>query len=150
MTLFVTGTIFGSTVFTIVALRIWQIQPGLHTLTMALRISALPASIGPMAAGRTIPELVLWWTVFLVETIAGERLELWESVRFSLELCLEPGAPLMGGYLVSLGNLSLASRLLGTGPITPAGWLLRYSVSSCQNGNSVPSGSVIGTPFAYK
>ena len=76
MTLFVTGTIFGSTVFTIVALRIWQIQPGFHTLTMALRISALPASIGPMAAGRTIPELVLWWTVFLVGTIAGERLEL--------------------------------------------------------------------------
>ena len=131
-TLFVTGAIVGSTVFTIVALRIWQIRPGLHTLTMALGAGALPASIGLMATGRTVPELVPWWTVFLVGTIAGERLELSKfsgsqrGSRWSFAVSL---ALLMGGALVSLGNLSLASRLLGTGLIALAGWLLRYDIA---------------------
>lgn len=131
-TLFVTGAIVGSTVFTIVALRIWQIQPGLHTLTMALGAGALPASIGLMATGRTVPELVPWWTVFLVGTIAGERLELSKfsgsqrGSRWSFAVSL---ALLMGGALVSLGNLSLASRLLGTGLIALASWLLRYDIA---------------------
>ena len=41
--LFVTRTIFGNTLFASIALRIWQIQPGLHILIMVLGISALPA-----------------------------------------------------------------------------------------------------------
>ena len=41
--LFVTRTIFGNTLFASIALRIWQIPPGLHMLIMALGINALPA-----------------------------------------------------------------------------------------------------------
>ena len=57
----------------------------------------------------------------------------------------------MGGYLASWGNLSLASRLLGAGPITPAGWLLRDDIAMNRiRAEGLPGFSALASSFRLR
>ena len=57
----------------------------------------------------------------------------------------------MGGSLASWGNLLLTSRLLGTGPITPAGWLLRDDIAMNRiRAEGLPGFSALASSFRLR
>ena len=57
----------------------------------------------------------------------------------------------MGEGLAGWGNLSLASRLLGTGPITPAGWLLRDDIAMNRiRAEGLPGFSALASSFRLR
>ena len=115
-------------------------QPALFTYTMALGALAWFLGNGLWLAGFGFAMVVLWWTVFLVLTIVGERLELSRLLRPS---------PLAKGLFIAATALLLVgaaldtierawfaetgwyvgSRLAGVGMLALAGWLLRFDIA---------------------
>lgn len=90
------------------------------------------AGIGVWFSGRPIYMAVPWWALFLVLTIAGERLELNEFLsvgagRRRVFLILVGGL-LLGGVLSAAG-FAKASWLLGTSLSATAVWLLFFDVA---------------------
>jgi hypothetical protein len=83
-------------------------------------------------AGSPVPHVVYWWTAFLVLTIAGERLELSRLLRpaagvrawFGLAVLL-----VMAGLAVIFVAPDAGVRLMGTGLVALAAWLLRHDVA---------------------
>ncbi len=87
------------------------------------------AGNGRWLQGSAFPHLVPWWMLFLVFTIAGERLEL---TRF---LAPSPWAlpGFIAGVALTLGGATLAAagdfRLLGLGFLAMAAWLLVFDIA---------------------
>ncbi|MFI7707557.1 multicopper oxidase domain-containing protein [Nonomuraea sp. NPDC049480] len=83
-------------------------------------------------SGRPVPELVVWFAVFLVLTIAAERLEL-AHVVFLRPIAwagLPAAAALVGaGAVVSLLAPVAGARMAGVGMVMVAGWLGFYDVA---------------------
>ncbi|MGP3915994.1 multicopper oxidase domain-containing protein [Nonomuraea sp. 10N515B] len=82
--------------------------------------------------GRPVPELVVWFAVFLVLTIAAERLELAHVVflRPRAWAGLLAAAALVGvGAVVSLLAPVAGARAAGVGMVVAAGWLGFYDVA---------------------
>ncbi|HEX4813567.1 MAG TPA: multicopper oxidase domain-containing protein [Nonomuraea sp.] len=83
-------------------------------------------------AGRPVPERVVWFAVFLVLTIAAERLEL-AHVVFLRPIAwagLLAAAALVGaGAVVSLLAPLAGARMAGVGMVVVAGWLGFYDVA---------------------
>jgi len=119
--------VLGSSGLLLILLHILRQVFAPYTLTMALGALALFVGNVLWLAGWSIPRLVLWWSSFLVLTIAGERLELgrllhlssWRQRFFNLSIILISiglGATFLshdtGTRLISLGWLALSVWLL--------------------------------------
>jgi len=82
--------------------------------------------------GAFVPKVVMWWTAFLVLTIAGERLilarfreaEPWKTAAFFGCISLILGSCVIRGL-----DFSNAWAVLGLGWIALAGWLIRFDVA---------------------
>ena len=82
--------------------------------------------------GWAVPDIVWWWAMFLVLTIAAERLELSRLLQpppaarllFAVILVV-----LLAGVIGSLSGSLTAWRVLGAGMVLLTIWLLRYDVA---------------------
>ena len=104
----------------------WNRQKAIFTVVLALGAACwLLGNLVWLVLGDTAAA-VSWWLLFLVLTIAGERLEL---TRFL------PTPPVAKKLFIAIVGLLLgaaalgADRLLGIGLIALAGWLLRYDIA---------------------
>lgn len=133
------GTIFGRTfllagavVFLLLLGLIMKRHPAPYTMVMALAAGALAVGDVLWAVGWPVPRVVLWWSAFLVLTIAGERLELGRLLRLP-QMAFRIFQAAVGITLVGLLTLFLlvdaGVRLVGLGFLTLALWLLRYDVA---------------------
>jgi hypothetical protein len=117
-----------------------RLQPALFTYIMVM--GACMWLIGNLLwlAGIGIANVVLWWSAFLILTIAGERLELSRLLRISRNaeiLFLVAVIALCGGVVLNTVELVLipdaalfvGSWLAGAGMIMLALWLLRYDIA---------------------
>lgn len=110
-------------------------QPALFTLTLALGAAAWLAGNALWAGGRTPSDVVPWWILFLVLTIAAERLELSRLLRpsaLSQALFLAPVAALAvaAALLSAAASDARAGRLLfGAGLLMLTLWLLRHDLA---------------------
>ena len=107
-------------------------QPALFMLTMA--VGALAWTIGNALwfSGAAIFRVVYWWLVFLVLTIAGERLELNRVLRPSARVRATFGAAVVlvvAGVVISAHWPEPGVRVLGTGLIALTVWLVRHDVA---------------------
>lgn len=122
----------GSVVVCAVLVRVcWQ-HPALHHFVLLLAaVSWLLGNLA-LALGRPVFEVVPSWMLFLVGTIAAERLELTRVLprsRASLVLfCVMLGLVACGA-VVSYLAADLGLRLLGAGAMGLAAWLLRFDVA---------------------
>ena len=82
--------------------------------------------------GWPVPQVVPWWSSFLVLTIAGERLELSRLLRLSvlhhIMFLLVVSLLLVGVLLLALG-LAYGGRVIGLGMLALAWWLLQYDIA---------------------
>ena len=104
----------------------WNRQKAIFTVVLALGAACwLLGNLVWLVLGD-VAAAVSWWLLFLVLTIAGERLEL---TRFL------PTPPVAKKLFIAIVGLLLgaaalgADRLLGIGLIALAGWLLRYDIA---------------------
>jgi hypothetical protein len=77
--------------------------------------------------------LALWWAVFLIVTIAGERLELGRMIpqgRISSFIYFAGISILLMGLLATLFRYGLAVRVIAVGLLFLAFWLFRYDLAS--------------------
>jgi hypothetical protein len=82
--------------------------------------------------GMPIFEVVHWWTAFLILTIVGERLELSRVRRLpaSVENALMVAiAAYLAGVLFTAFDLAMGLKLLGSGALLMAVWLLGYDIA---------------------
>ena len=103
----------GSAVLLAAMLSIVRLQPLLHTWVMALGSLAWLSGNVLWLAGRSIPEVVLWWAGFLVLTIVGERLEFSRLLRLSrarVGAFLAAVALLLGGLVLTVLGYSAGVR----------------------------------------
>lgn len=122
----------GSLVLLAAMLAIVRLQPALHSAVLATGAAAWLAGNLLWLAGRSIPQVVLWWAGFLVLTIVGERLELSRMLRPSrgtLLALLLAIALFAAGLVAGLADLALGTRLAGLGMIGMALWLLRFDIA---------------------
>jgi len=115
-------------IFVVIMLR----QCTMATVTMALGALLWLAGNAFWLVGWPVPQVVPWWSSFLVLTIAGERLELSRLLRLSV---LHHGLFLLAVSALLAGLLLLALGLASGGPVTGAGmialacWLLQYDMA---------------------
>lgn len=122
------GSLGLAVIFGVITRKQWA----LFSITMGLGAICWLVGNGLWLAGRPIYQIVYWWVAFLVLTIAGERLELARILRHSgtiQRLFLAALAVIMVGLGLTLVNLDLGVRLVGTGQIMLALWLLRYDLA---------------------
>lgn len=104
----------------------WSRQKAVFTVVLALGAACwLLGNLAWLTLGDTAAA-VPWWLLFLVLTIAGERLEL---TRFL------PTPPVAKKLFIAIVGLLLGAaalgveRMLGASLIALAGWLLRYDIA---------------------
>ncbi len=111
----------------------WSRQKAVFTIVLGVGAACWLAGNLVWLLGGDVGAAVPWWLLFLVLTIAGERLEL---TRFL------PTPPLARQLFIAivgilLGAAALGSdRLLAGGLIALAGWLLRYDIARRNIGNT--------------
>lgn len=106
----------------------------LHAYSATMALGAATWLVGNLLllAGLPLFQVTLWWAMFLVFTIAGERLELSRVLRLPMSatrLFVGVVAVLLTGLAVSVVEYGLGVRLLGVGMILLAAWLARYDVA---------------------
>src|SRR5262245_49248428 len=82
--------------------------------------------------GWPVPQVVPWWSGFLVLTIAGERLELSRLLRLSVlhhVLFLLAVSILLAGLLLLAADVAYGGRVIGLGMVALALWLLQYDIA---------------------
>ena len=123
------GQVFGSLAalgLIAASLVAWQRQKAVFTVVLALGAACWLVGNLAWLLGSDVGGAVPWWLLFLVLTIAGERLEL---TRFL------PTPPAARRIFIALVGLLLfaaalgSDRLLAAGLIALAGWLLRYDIA---------------------
>jgi len=103
-----------------------------YSATMALGAATWLAGNLLWLAGLPLYQVTLWWAMFLVFTIAGERLELSRVLRLPRSatwLFAAVVAALLIGLVVSVVAYGPGVRLLGLGMLLLAGWLARYDIA---------------------
>lgn len=123
---------FGAGVLTAASVMVWQGHRAGFTAVMAGAAACWLLGNLLWLAGVPVAGVVLWWLLFLVLTIAGERLELsrfrppsrWAVPAFALALALL----LAGAALVPVAG-DAGWRLSGAGMALLAGWLVRFDVA---------------------
>ncbi|MCW5880810.1 MAG: hypothetical protein KIS91_07775 [Anaerolineae bacterium] len=106
----------------------------LHAYSATMALGAATWLVGNLLwlAGLPLWQVALWWAMFLVFTIAGERLELSRVLRLpplATRLFVGVVAVLLTGLAVSVVEYDLGVRLLGVGMMLLAGWLARYDIA---------------------
>lgn len=106
----------------------------LHAYSLTMALGAATWLVGNLLwlAGLPLWQVALWWAMFLVLTIAGERLELSRVLRLpraATRLFVGVVAVLLTGLVVSVWEYGLGVRVLGVGMILLALWLARYDVA---------------------
>jgi hypothetical protein len=142
LALFAGATKSGAVLFTLAAggllvlsLATLKQQKALFTLTLALGAAAWLVGNALWAGGEAPPDVVPWWMLFLVLTIAGERLELSRLLRPSAwrqALFLAPlGALVAAAALLSAapGEAHFGRLLFGAGLLALCLWLVRHDVA---------------------
>lgn len=122
----------GSAVFLAVSLAILRRQRELFNVTLVVGALSWLAGNLLWLGGRSVPEVVLWWALFLVFTIAGERLELSRVLRPTWRaraLFIVALAVLLAAAFVNLWSSRLAWPLQGVGLIGLALWLARNDIA---------------------
>ena len=114
------------------SLFICRLQPALFTTIMAVGAACWAAGNLLWIGGATMPSVVAWWMLFLVLTIAAERLELRRILRPTRwERPLFFGA--IGLLLISAPAMTIAPDagwpVLGSGLAALGLWLLCYDVA---------------------
>ncbi len=107
-------------------------HPAIYTATMGLAALCWLGGNVLWLLGRSIPEIALWWTAFLVLTIAGERLELGRLLRlpgsvqglFSAIIAMQ-----MIGLIVILVDYRWGLHVIGGAWLMLAVWLLRHDIA---------------------
>lgn len=120
--LMIVGGLSLCAVFTYVFVR----QPSWFAVILGL--GALCWLIGDIfwAERRDIPQFVLWWGVFLVLTIAGERLELTRLLPLTRSARAAFLAPVV---LLFIGLGLMQWRLIGASLVLLAAWLIRFDIA---------------------
>ncbi len=115
-------------------------QPEPFSYTMALGACGWLIGNVLWVVGLPLATVTMWWSVFLVLTIAGERLELSRLLFLSRSTtrlflgaaCLYFGSTLLATIETVLfpeGSWHLGSRVAGLGMLALAAWLLRYDIA---------------------
>ncbi|MFZ5443094.1 MAG: hypothetical protein ACOZQL_24010 [Myxococcota bacterium] len=122
----------GSLVIVAVLLRVLTFDRELHHLVLTVAAVGLVVGNALLVAGRPVFDAVGFWLVFLVGTIAAERLELNRLIprtRVTVASFLVASGLLAGGALVALLERDLGFRLLGAGALGLSAWMLRYDLA---------------------
>lgn len=110
---------------------IWE-QPALFTVTMGLGALVWLAGNILWLSGWSIVSVVSWWAVFLILTIAGERLELSRFLplapRHRLSFLAALGLFIAGLIPAGIG-FDIGARLSGLGLVALSVWLLRHDMA---------------------
>lgn len=109
-----------------------RIQRAPFVWVMAGGAAALLVGNGLWLAGRPVPHAVLWWTAFLVLTVAGERLELSRVLLHAphvQRLFVALTALLGAGVVLSPWQMGTGWRAGGAALALLALWLGRYDVA---------------------
>jgi hypothetical protein len=104
----------------------------LDTVTMALGALALLIGNTLWLSGLPIFRIVLWWSGFLILTIAGERLELGKLLKLSRAskiLFAATIAIFLAGTLLVLFEPNSGLRTASLGMLLQAIWLLRFDIA---------------------
>jgi hypothetical protein len=115
-------------------------QPALFTYTMALGAVAWFTGNVLWLAGLAFATVALWWSLFLILTIAGERLELSRILRrpprVEQAFFGAIGLLIAGAVIDTIertiwpgSNVWIGSRFAGLGMLALAIWLLRYDIA---------------------
>ncbi len=110
---------------------VWTRQKAGFTATMAGGAACWLVGNGLLLLGLNMQAVVLWWMLFLVLTIAGERLELsrfrpptpWAGPAFAMIVAL-----LVLGAAVAMMVPDIGFHLTGVGLLALAFWLVRFDV----------------------
>lgn len=107
-------------------------QTELFTIAMAVGAAAWFAGNALWLAGWDIPNLVWWWTAFLVLTIAGERLELSRMrgpVKGGRSAFLLSSALFIGGIVGATLGFAAGLRVMGVGMLGLGVWIIVFDVA---------------------
>ncbi len=123
--------VLASATLSIVSFAILRQQPALFTGTMLCGALAWLAGNLLWLLGNSIPDVVGWWLVFLILTIAGERLEMSRLLphKAGSEALF---APLLGLLAAGAHNGVAEPNgavLFGLGLVATAAWLLRHDIA---------------------
>lgn len=120
-----------SAVLVLASLWIARQQPALFTGTMLFGAIAWFAGNLLWLTGNAVTELVGWWLLFLILTIAGERLEM------SRLLERKPASELL--FIAAIGLLAAGARneiasengaiLFGSGLLITMAWMFRHDIA---------------------
>lgn len=124
--------LFGSLVFVGASAVIVRREPALFTLVLALGAACWAAGNLLLSLGVPVAGLVPWWMLFLVLTVAAERLELTRFLRFSPRrraLFLAALAALLAGAALSAAAPHPGAVLSGLALIGLALWLAAFDVA---------------------
>lgn len=126
----------GSVCFVAVSIRIQRLQPVLSNAVMTAGALAWVAGNVRWAGGGAVSQVVLWWVVFLLLTITGERIQLTryrkpsKLARPALHVAL---AVLAAGLAAGREGTGWAPRaggvLAGAGLAGLAGWLATFDIA---------------------
>lgn len=131
-TLAVALLFLGSLTFLIASIKVLRIHPAVHNWILLGGAAGLLFGNLLLLNGDSVSQLLNWWIVFLVLTIAGERLELSRLVIRErgkrLGLALLALVPLAGAAIDMFGHPSGQFLFaLGLGGI--GGWLLLFDIA---------------------
>ena len=107
-------------------------QPTTFTVTMGLGAAAWLVGNLLWLRHWELQELVPWWMVFLIATIAGERLELTRFLRPTpgrRSLFVLAMATVVVGLVLCAPWPAGGVRLLGVGMVVLAAWFVRFDVA---------------------
>ncbi|RMG41628.1 MAG: hypothetical protein D6732_02175 [Methanobacteriota archaeon] len=124
--------LLAATTLAIIMLSFFQRQPTLHSAILGLAPFFWMMGSFLWMVKNPFPEIVHWWTIFLVLTIAGERLELSRIRKLpgsTLYLFVALILLLTLGALVSIFSLKIGWRMSAFGFIILGLWLLRYDMA---------------------
>lgn len=122
----------GSAVFLLVSLRILSLQRSLANVVMMLGAATWLGGNLLWSSEREIPQVVLWWTSFLLLVIVGERLELMRFQRpsFWARPWILAAIVLLGAGLVAgLAQARMGGLLAGAALVALAAWLGRFDLA---------------------
>jgi hypothetical protein len=122
----------GSLGLVVVLWRLYRLQPQLHGAVLVL--AGVLWLMGNLLwlTGSSLATVTLWWTAFLVLTVAGERLELSRLLQPGprVRLSFLAGVGLViGGCIVATAAYGMGTRVFGLGLLMLAVWLFVHDVA---------------------
>lgn len=122
----------GSLLFLIASIKVLRIQQAVHNWILLGGAGGLFVGNFLLLNGQTVSQVLYWWIVFLVLTIAGERLELSRLVirdqRKRRGLALLSVVPLAGAA-IGMFHPTLGLTLFALGLAGISTWLLLFDIA---------------------